>query len=244
VRQSNATASREGSADMRNKKVSDVMTTEVVSVNGQATFHRIAELLAEHRISALPVVKADGTLGGMISETDLLRKIQYTDGTDVSLFQRTVRHDAVRKAEARTARELMTKPVITVVPDASLVTAAKTMDAAGVKRLPVVDELGRLVGIVSRGDLLKVFLRTDEDIHTEVVKDVLRNLLWIDQTEVAVDVLDGVVRLEGQLEQKSLVSLAVELVHGVDGVVDVIDMLTFRVDDTTARDADYYRPLV
>jgi len=144
------------------------------------------------------------------------------------------RRTARAKAAGDTAAELMTAPAVTVGPEVSVAEAAKLLDRHGIKRLPVVDDAGRLVGIASRADLLKVFLRSDEDIHREVLEDVLRHTMWVDPDAFTVEVRDGVVTLMGPLEFRSLIPIAVRLVHGVDGVVDVVDRLWFEVDD--ARD--------
>ena len=141
------------------------------------------------------------------------------------------RRTARAKAAGDTAAELMTAPAVTVGPEVSVAEAAKLLDRHGIKRLPVVDDAGRLLGIASRADLLKVFLRSDEDIHREVREDVLLHTMWLDPDRFTVDVRDGVVTLAGPLEFRSLIPIAVRLVHGVDGVVD---RLWFEVDD--ARD--------
>jgi CBS-domain-containing membrane protein len=129
--------------------------------------------------------------------------------------------------------ELMTAPAITVGPDASVAEAARRLHRHQIKRLPVLDPAGPLVGIVSRADLLKVFLRSDEAIAREVRQDVLRRDLGVDPDTIDVEVRDGVVTLTGRLERRSLIPITVSLVHGVDGVVEVVDRLGFEVDDST-----------
>jgi CBS-domain-containing membrane protein len=124
---------------------------------------------------------------------------------------------------------------VTIGPDASVVEAARLMDRARVKRLPVVDADGELVGIVSRRDLLSVFLRLDEAIRGEVVDDVFRRVLFVEPPQVSVEVHDGVVTLAGELEQKGLVEIAERLCRAVDGVVDVVNRLRYRVDDSKLR---------
>ena len=127
----------------------------------------------------------------------------------------------------------MTAPAITVGPDASLAEAARLLHRHQIKRLPVVDPAGPLAGIVSRADLLKVFLRSDDQIAQEVRQDVLRRALWVDPDTITVEVGDGVVTLTGQLERRSLIPITVSLVHGVDGVIEVVDRLGFEFDDST-----------
>jgi CBS-domain-containing membrane protein len=125
---------------------------------------------------------------------------------------------------------VMTAPVITIGPEASVPVAARLLARHGIKRLPVVEE-NRLVGIVSRADLLRLFLRDDETIHREIVDEVLLRALWIDPGTVLVTVRDGVVTLVGHLERKSLVQMAVHLTRTVPGVVDVVGRLSFELDD-------------
>jgi CBS-domain-containing membrane protein len=125
----------------------------------------------------------------------------------------------------------MSTPVITIDPDATVPVAARRLARHGIKRLPVVDDQGRLVGIVSRSDLLRLFLRDDQAIRREILDEVLLRALWIEPTTVLVTVQDGVVTLVGQLERKSLVPMAVHLTRTVPGVVDVVNRLTYELDD-------------
>jgi CBS domain-containing protein len=125
----------------------------------------------------------------------------------------------------------MSTPAITVDPEATVPMAAKLLARHHIKRLPVVDERGRLVGIVSRGDLLRLFVRDDEAIHREIVDDVLPRSLWIEPTTVLVKVDDGVVTLTGHLERKSLVRVLIQLTRMVPGVVEVVSQLTYERDN-------------
>jgi CBS domain-containing protein len=120
----------------------------------------------------------------------------------------------------------MSAPAITILPDASIVTAARRMESNAVKRLPVVDELGRLVGIVSRRDLIRVFMRPDEAIRRDVIDQVLRRTFWITPAEVPVEVHEGVVTLTGVVEHRAMIDVAVRLTQAIDGVVDVVNRLT------------------
>jgi CBS-domain-containing membrane protein len=136
------------------------------------------------------------------------------------------------KAAGATAAELMTAPAVTVGPDATVTEAARLLHRHGIKRMPVVDPAGPLLGIVSRADLLKVFLRSDAEIAQEVRQDVLARAMWVDPDTVTVQVRDGVVTLTGQLERRSLIPITVSLVYVLDGVVDVADRLSFELDDS------------
>ncbi len=214
------------------RKVRNVMTTDVVTITKQAPFVEIVRLMAVHKVSALPVVDDSGRVVGIVSEADLLRKEEYQDDQDAQhLLEGRRRRIARAKAVGHTAAELLSAPVVTVSPEASVPVAAKLLARHGVKRLPVVDEKGRLVGIVSRADLLRLFLRPDQAIRREIVDEVLLRALWIDPATVTVRVQDGIVTLTGQLERKSLIPMAVHLTRTVPGVVDVVTRLTFELDD-------------
>ena len=212
--------------------VSDVMTRTVVVVHVSTPFKDVVRRMQEYRVSALPVVDDEERLVGLVSEADLILKEDPELEEAAHLFEgRQRRHDR-EKAAGLIAGELMTAPVVTVDPDATLGEAARLMHRKGVKRLPVVDGAGRFHGILSRSDLLKVFLREDADIEREVREDVVRRTLWIDPDTVTVRVRDGIVRLEGQLERRSLIPVLERLITAVEGVVGVEEALSFNVDDT------------
>ncbi|TMS00302.1 CBS domain-containing protein [Nonomuraea basaltis] len=224
-------------------KVSDVMTRDVASVNGSTPFKEVAEILIAHAVSAVPVVDAEGHVIGVVSEADLLRKEEfreqfYREGyrppLRARLRERMGRegHKAGEKALGDTAAELMTAPAVTITPADTTVEAARLMQEHGVKRLPVVDEDGTLLGIVSRHDLLKVFVRQDGDIAQEVREDVLDRSLWVDTDDVRIRVDRGVVTLSGSVNRRSDAEIATRMVQRVNGVVDVIDKLEWKEDDT------------
>lgn len=214
------------------RTVADVMTRDVVTVRPATPFKAIVRRLREARVSALPVLDEDGRLVGIVSEADLILKEDPELEEGAHLFQRRHRRLDRQKAAGLYARELMTSPAVTIGPGASLAEAARLMHRKQVKRLPVVDETGRVVGIISRSDLLTVFLRDDAEIEQEVREDVIRRTLWIDPDTVSVRVREGVVYLEGQLERRSLIPVLERLVASVEGVVGVEQSLTFEVDDT------------
>ncbi|MEV0159104.1 CBS domain-containing protein [Nonomuraea fuscirosea] len=215
------------------RTVADVMTDKVVAVSAATPFKEIAETLISGGISAVPVTDDDNHVLGMVSEADLLRKEEfreqyYREGYRPPLRARLRHPKGRQKAEGDTAAELMTTPAVTVSPKAS----ARLMDGHGVKRLVVVDYDGRLVGIVSRRDLVKLFLRGDEAIAAEVRDDVLDRSLWVDTGDVRVDVRQGVVTLSGRMERRTEAAIAVRMVGRVNGVVDVVDRLTWKTDDS------------
>jgi CBS domain-containing protein len=209
------------------------MTAPVVTARENTPFKEIVRTLTDHRISAVPIVDAVDRLVGVVSEADLLPKQEYRDEpARFSLLMNRAEQVSRLKAVADTARELMTAPVVTVQDDQTVVDAARLMDGKHLKRLPVLDAAGELVGIVSRVDLLTVFLRADTDIEAEIASEVLERMLGLAAGAVTIDVRDGVVALSGILDDKSQVRLALYLTRRVDGVVDVIDHLSYRFDDT------------
>ncbi|WP_405776672.1 CBS domain-containing protein [Streptomyces sp. NBC_01538] len=205
--------------------VSDVMTPTVAAIGRGAAFKEIVQLMQDWKVSALPVIEGEGRVVGVVSEADLLPKEEFRD-SDPDRYTQLRRPSDLAKAGAVTAGELMTSPALTVHPDTTLAQAARTMAREKVKRLPVVDAVGLLQGVVSRADLLKVFLRTDEEIAEEVRREVVSYLFPTPDSRVRVEVLDGVVKLAGQVRDTSLVPVAARLVRAVEGVVDVAFDLT------------------
>ncbi|MGW3353044.1 CBS domain-containing protein [Nonomuraea rubra] len=216
--------------------VADVMTENVVAVTAATPFKEIAETLISGGISAVPVTDDDNHVLGMVSEADLLRKEEFREqffreGYRPPLRARLRHLDGRQKAEGGLAAELMTRPAVGISPEASVVEAARLMDAHDVKRLAVVDYNGRLVGIVSRRDLVKLFLRGDEKIAADVRDDILGRALWVNTDGVRVEVRQGVVTLSGWIERRSEAAIAVRMTRRVNGVVDVVDRLDWRQDD-------------
>lgn len=200
--------------------VSDVMTSTVVALGRGATFKDIVKTMQQWKVSALPVLEGERLVVGVVSEADLLAKEEFRDG-DPGRYAQLRRLSDLVKAGAVTAEELMTAPAVTVPAYASLAQAARIMARNKVKRLPVVDDEGRLKGIVSRSDLLKVFLRDDEEIAEEVRREVVAHLFPTPIEPIRVEVSDGVVTLTGRIRDTTLVPVAARLVRVVEGVVDV-----------------------
>lgn len=200
--------------------VSDVMTRAVAAVGRDAAFKDIVRTMQDRKVSALPVVDGGGRVVGIVSEADLLPKEEFRD-SDPDRYTQLRRLSDLAKAGSVTAGELMTSPALTVRPGETLAQAARTMARARVKRLPVVDDTGRLEGVVSRVDLLKVFLRDDEDIAEEVRREVVASLFPAPESAVRVEVREGVVRLGGRVRDTSLVPVAARLTRAVEGVVDI-----------------------
>jgi CBS domain-containing protein len=209
------------------------MTENVVTVPEDMPYKEIVATLAQHAVSAVPVVDEVGRVVGVVSEADLLHKMEFAGlEPHLHLIERRQRRAARVKASGDTARDLMSSPAVTVSPEAALTAAASTMENERVKRLPVVDGRGRAVGIVSRRDLLRVYLRDDEAIRDEIRNQVLRQTLWIDPDTIDVTVDQGVVVLMGRADRRSTAQIIVRLCEAVPGVVEVIDQLEHGYDDT------------
>ena len=191
--------------------VASVMTVRPIVATEATGFKEIAGLLAEHRVSALPVVDKAGRLLGVVSESDLLLK-----------------------AGARFARDLMTSPAVAIGPLALVTEAVRLLHDMRVKRLPVVDKDGLVIGIVTRGDLLRVFLRPDSLIREDVVEELIVRTLWMDPNKIIVKVVNGVVDLSGDVDRKSDIRVLCNMIGGLEGVIAVGEQLRYRYDDTRA----------
>ena len=209
--------------------VKDVMTTRVVSVTKHASFRTMAAALREHRVSAFPVVDDDGKVIGVVSEADMLAKEALKSEPEgmPGMITGILRRKEHEKARGTTAGELMTSPAVTVTPDDTIQRAARLMYSRKVKRLPVVDANGHLVGIIGRTDLLTMFDRSDEDLRQEIQDQVIRHELRTDPAAFTVEVKDGIVTLEGAAETTEFGHEIVELVQHVHGVVAVRDRLSY-----------------
>ncbi|MEU4119896.1 CBS domain-containing protein [Kitasatospora sp. NPDC028055] len=217
---------------MQHRSVNDVMTREVVTARPDTPVKEVAALFHRNDITAIPVVDDQGRPLGLVSEADLIRKEAVLPDPEGRYPGRWLVGKDRARAEAETAGGLMTSPTVTARPGWSVPEAARAMDKHKVKRLPVVDEAGRLVGIVSRRDLLQVFLRHDAAIREEIDHDVLGQTLWLAPGDVRAAVHDGVVTLTGRLPRRSLVPIAERLCRTVDGVVAVHATLDWTEDDT------------
>ncbi len=217
---------------MSHRTVREVMTTDVVTARTDTQFKELARLMATRRVSALPVLDASGQLAGVVSEADLLPKQEFQEDPHARPLPWWRRWLARGRTAGITAADVMTSPAVTVRPQESVVAAARLMDRHTIKRLPVTGPDGALAGIVSRADLVRVFLRPDAEIREEIIGEVLTDFLGANPALVRVDVSEGVVTLGGEVEKKSMIPFAVRMSRSVDGVVDVIAGLTYAVDDT------------
>ena len=209
--------------------IKDVMTTRVISVTRDASFRTMAAALHEYRISAFPVLDDEGKVIGVVSEADMLAKqaLESEPKGMPGMIAGLLRRKEHEKARGTTAGDLMTSPAVTVTPDDTLERAARLMYTRKVKRLPVVDANGHLVGIIGRADLLAVFDRSDEDIRREILDQVIRRDLRTDPATFSALVKDGIVTLEGVAETIEFGDDLKQRVQHVQGVVAVRDRLSY-----------------
>jgi CBS domain-containing protein len=209
--------------------VRDVMSTHVIAARKGASFKEMAEKLREHRVSAFPVVDNDGKVIGVVSEADLLAKEALDGGTAgmPGMISGILQRKEEERAAGLTAGDLMTAPPVTIEPDDPVEQAARLMYARRVKRLPVTDAAGHLVGIISRADVLSVYSRPDEEIRKEIFDEIIPNGFSADAARFTVTVHDGIVTVEGKPGTAPLGRDIVDRVRHVQGVVAVRDRLTY-----------------
>lgn len=211
-----------------NATVKDIMSTHVIAVRRNATYKQMAARLREMHVSAFPVVDDDSKVIGVVSESDLLAKEALRDKVPGE-FSGMMRSREQAKAEGITAADLMTGPPVTVGPGDTVAHAARLMYDRRVKRLPVVDDDGRLVGIVARSDVLSVYDKADDDIRRDITDNVISNDFRCDPAQFTVTVKDGIVTLEGTPETATVGHDIVDAARHADGVVAVRDRLTYPV---------------
>lgn len=196
--------------------VRDLMTTDVVAVAPSTTVRDAARMMFRYRVSGLPVVDPDDHLLGIITEGDFLAmEVERAD----------------TGAAAELVEQVMSHSVLTVGPDLEIIEAARFMHTNDVKRVVVVED-ERMVGIISRFDVVAGFTRPDDLIEDEIREDLIRRVLFVDPETVDVVVSNGVVTLFGKIGTRTEVRLMEELTRRLDGVVDVDNKLQWRIDDT------------
>ncbi|MGZ8480823.1 MAG: CBS domain-containing protein [Candidatus Limnocylindria bacterium] len=221
-------------------KVRTVMSGDVVSVPPAMRLKELAMLLSERRISGVPVVD-EGTLVGVVSEADILAK---QVGRPLSrrtpldwIFGEPPGRGELRRRAATTVAQAMTTPAVTVEADRSVPEAAALMVDRDVNRLPVMDA-GRLVGIVTRGDLVRAYLRRDDEILRTIREDVISHTMWLDPDQLRVEVREGTVRVTGTVDRRSTATILEKLIRLVEGVNDVANYLTWEFDDSSLEPAE------
>ncbi|MCX5193127.1 CBS domain-containing protein [Streptomyces sp. NBC_00249] len=213
---------------MKHLKVADLMTDEVVSVAPGTAFKDVAKLLAQYDLSGVPVLDDEDRVVGVVSQTDLLAH---------TLPGHYPSEQGITAAGPPTAGDVMSVPAVTVHAEETVADAARLMTRRSIERLPVVDVEDRLVGIVTRRDLLRIFLRPDSEIRRRVTDEVLTEVLGVPAGDIDVHVVDGIVTLDGHVERRSQLPALLSLVEQLDGVVAVASRVTARTDDTSTTHA-------
>jgi CBS domain-containing protein len=219
-------------------KVGELMTRDVITAREDTPLKEVARLLAVGGVSGLPVVDESGRVLGVVSEADILARERGAGRERFDLLAWLSEWDAVAaedKLAARTAGGAMSAPAVTIRAGEPAAKAAAYLVDRGVNRLPVVDEDGRLVGIVSRADLVRAFARDDADLEREIREEVLGRVLSIPLGAVEVKVQDGRVTLTGRVETKELGELLLSLTSRVLGVVEVRSLVRWSPDEPHRR---------
>lgn len=221
---------------MRELTVASVMNSSVIAVRPETRFKNVVALLAKNRISAVPVIDEHDRPLGVVSEADALAKPEFHGGATnaPSLLGRPGRRTRWRKAAGMTAVELMTSPAVTIGEDESVTAAARRLADKRLRRLFVVDADGALIGVLSRHDILGMFLRSDTDIAADIEEQVLGKGMWLIPGTVTVQVTDGVATLDGKLDHRSSVEALTRLTQAVPGVVGVHTTVGYAFDDTVS----------
>jgi CBS domain-containing protein len=217
----------------KHRTVADVMTAKVHVAGPQTPFKLLVRLIEENKISAIPIVDLQGVPVGIVSEADLLQKERRRElESGVDLLHPRRRRQERAKAEGLVAADLMTSPPLTVSVHSTLTQAARVMADRNVRRLIAVDDRGRIAGIVSRSDLLQIFLRGDEELKQEIVGNLIPSMMLTPEEPITVEVRYNVVTLKGEVDRRSDAQIMTRLTRELDGVVEVVDELKFRWDDT------------
>jgi CBS domain-containing protein len=221
--------------------VRDAMTTHVVTVPAETPLKEVARVLIDAGVSGVPVVDDAGSVVGVVSEADFLIKGQGASAVRHRRLERLLgESESTRrrqtKVDARTAAEAMSSPAVTITPGRPLQEAAATMTERRVNRLPVVDA-GRLVGIISRADLVRAYLRTDEELEATIRDDILLHVLWLDPDSFDVEVRNGEARVRGHVERRSTARIVEETLAIVPGIVSVTAEIGWSFDDRDLQPA-------
>ena len=215
--------------------VRDVMTSPVVSVRRTTSLKEVARLLVEHRISGLPVVDIDGTVLGVVSEADFLWKESGEAAVSHRPLARILgesksSRSKIDKVHATRAADAMTAPAITIESSRPLAEATRLMAIHKINRLPVVDA-DVLVGIITRADVVRAFVRSDQELEETIRTDVILRILWLDPSSFGIHVKDGIAAVSGHVDRRSTAKIIREAIAAVPGVVDVESSISWAVDD-------------
>jgi CBS domain-containing protein len=214
-------------------KVSQLMTPEVITIGRDAPLKEAARRMIEAGVSGLVVTDDHGALEGVITEADFVKaESKRRADRRARLLRWLSREESAMPDTERLVGDVMTSDVITLDFAADHAEAARLMRKAGVKRIPIVDEAGRLVGILSRSDILRAFARADADIVAEIQDHVMGDVLWIDPKRVNIRCIEGNVVMSGRLETRSDVTLLEALAARVDGVVSMASHIEWEIDNS------------
>lgn len=221
--------------------VREVMSSPVVTVRLTTPLKDVARLLVDNKVSGLPVVDVDGTVLGVVSEADFLIKEQGQDSVRHRPLARLIGDSRASrlqldKVRATTAADAMTGPAITIESNRPITEAARVMTQRKVNRLPVVDG-ERLVGIITRADLVRAYARSDEELADMIREDVIKRALWLDPASFAVEVKDGIASISGHVDRKSTAEMVAHATSLVPGIVDVQTRISWAMDDSRIQPA-------
>ncbi len=214
-------------------KVSQLMSPEVITVGPDAPLKEAARRMIEAGVSGLVVTNGRCSIQGVITEADFVKtESERRAGKRARLLRWFSREEPEVPDTERVVGDVMTSEVITLDVEADHAEAARLMRRAKIKRVPIVDDKGCLVGILSRSDIMRAFARSDAEIVDEIIDHVMREVLWVDPRRVKIRCMDGNLVLEGRLETKSDVTLLEALARRVDGVVSLVSHLQWDIDNT------------
>jgi CBS domain-containing protein len=213
-------------------KLRDLMTRDVITIGPDASLKEAARRMIEAGISGLPVTTDAGSLVGIITEADFVSTEAGRRREKRAGLLRLVYKDVELPTHERMVDEVMSTDLVVLGPEADHAEAARLMQSEGIKRIPVVDDDGRLVGLVSRSDVLRIFARSDQEIIDEIQDHVIGDILWIDPKRLDIQCAEGNVVLRGRLETRSDAELLARLIARLDGVLSVANYLEFDVDNT------------
>lgn len=213
-------------------KLRDLMTRDVITIGPDAALKEAARRMIESGVSGLAVTESDGSLVGIITEADFVATEADRRRKPPAGLLRFIYKEVELPTQERLVGDVMSTDLIVLGPAADHAEAARLMQSEGVKRIPVVGDDGRLVGLVSRSDILRVFARSDQEIIEEIQDHVMGQILWIEPKRVEIRSNEGNVVLRGRLETRSDADLLVKLTARLDGVVSVANHLDFEIDNT------------
>lgn len=212
-------------------RIRDLMTKDFVTIGPDSALKEAARRMLDAGVSGLPVMDDDGILIGIITEADFVATEADRRARKRAGLLRFIHRTEETPSQERLVGDAMTADVVVIGPEADHADAARLMEKNKIKRVPVVEN-GRLVGLISRTDILRAYTRPDSEIIDELRDHLMREILWVDPRRVAIECVEGNVVLIGQMETKSDATLLIELTRNLDGVVSVKDQLTWEIDNT------------